>query len=56
MDVSLNSMSSKTEKKGRGGGELLKLDQLSALVYYSAPQTIAVEQTGRGHRRGSDQG
>lgn len=55
MDVSLTSMSSKIEKKGRGGGVLLKLDQLSDLVYYSAPQTIALEQTGRQHRRGNDQ-
>lgn len=39
MDVSPNSMSSKTEKKGRGGGVLLKLDQVSDLVYYSAPQS-----------------
>lgn len=39
MDVYLNNMSSKTEKKGRGGGMLLKLDQLSDLVYYSAPQS-----------------
>lgn len=55
MAVSLNSMSSKIGKKGRRGGVLLKLDHLSDLVYYSAPQTITLEQTEHQHRRGNDQ-